>query len=418
MARQRPATATRTLDRLIATTVFLYVLAVFTLDSVKTYSRACIVLAALLWVLLLAQHRQVRLSSTWHQRLPWVFMLYVLLSLIWSDFSSEAMLEVSWVFSAILGGTGVWMAYRNGLSHKVVPWAMLVGSTILVLSALPQILATGLDGRAYGIAGHPNNLALLLCFAAVVIWSCTTRLPRWMHLAGLGLVTVAFLYTGSRKTLFFLAAALVWLAALGIRNLPRGRLWALLPGLAVVLICAVILVGIGPSALWQEVSSVESLGRLQQVFETGEFSYSERELLMSDAVTVWRQSPIIGEGAGQYSLMSVALKYSHSNYTELLANYGIIGLVLYYLVPVSLLVAAVRHRRRQPWVRFEAILIVLLMLALEVAYIGYSLKINWLMFAVLGSLAIPSSQPLAMKSRCATMDREPNHADCPNSGLL
>ena len=374
--------------RAINTTAFLYVLAMYTLDSVEGLSRACIVLAALLWALLLLRHRTLRLSLGRVQLLPWLFLGFGLMSLVWATSRELAWLENTWVISAVLGGTALWTAFRNGLSPKTIPWAMLIGSMVLLVSAWPEIAAQGLNGRAAGLAGHPNHLCLLLGFAAFGIWSAPARLPKWMHVAGLGLLVCAVLFTGSRKSLILFLAALVWIVMMGIRNLRHGRKWLLLPAIAVVLGCVLVLSSDRLSGLWEEASTVESLSRAEQIFGAGETSYSQRGELMGDAITVWRASPLIGNGAGQYSLVSGNAKYSHSNYTELLANYGLVGLLLYYALHLALLGSAVRNFRRRRWASISAGFLIVMMLVLDIAYVGYSLKMNWMLLAMIASLTV------------------------------
>jgi O-antigen ligase len=374
--------------RAISVVAFLYVVATYTLDSVQGYSRICIILAGILWVLLLLRHFSVRLSLAWPLLFPWLFFGFGVLSLAWAPERGLAFLENTWVLSAVLGGTGLWVALRNGLSLKVIPWAMLLGSLVLILAAWPEIAAQGLSGRAKGIAGHSNSLCLLLGFAAFGIWSTPARLPRWMNLAGLAVLVCAVLFTGSRKSLILLSAAAVWIVMVGVRNLGRGRKWFLLPALAVVLVCGLVLSSDRLSTFWEDAVSVESVSRTEQIFGASETSYNERGELMSDALALWRTNPVVGYGAGQYSLVSGNAKYSHSNYTELLANYGVLGFTLYYLLPLTLLFSAIRHFKRRKWASIKVAFLIFLMLVLDFAYVGYSLKMNWLMFALIASLTV------------------------------
>jgi O-antigen ligase len=384
--------------RAIDTTAFLYVLATYTLDSVQGLSRSCVVLAALLWALLLLRNFSSRLDLGWVPLFPWLFLGFGVLSLAWATSRELAWLENTWVLSGVLGGTGLLVAFRNGLSRKVIPWAMLIGAVILLISAWPDVAAQGLSGRSQGLAGHPNLLCLLLGLAAFGIWSAPTRLPKWMHLAALGLLVCAVLFTGSRKSLILLLAALAWILMVGVHNLGHGRRWLLLPAMAVVLACALVLSSDKLATFWEDASSVESLDRAEQLFGGGETSYTERETLMGDAITAWRESPVVGQGAGQYALVSGNAKYSHSNYTELLANYGILGLLFYYALPLALLGSALRHFRRRKWLSIKAAFLVVMMLVLDFTYVGYSLKMNWIFLAVIAALTVQGEPRAAERS--------------------
>ena len=71
-----------------------------------------------------------------------------------------------------------------------------------------------------------------------------------------------------------------------------------------------------------------------------------REKMVSVGLQLWAQQPIIGHGAGQFSSLSGFRAYAHNNYVELLANDGIIGLVLYYILPAAMLFIVLRPRAR------------------------------------------------------------------------
>ena len=67
---------------------------------------------------------------------------------------------------------------------------------------------------------------------------------------------------------------------------------------------------------------------LAENVETKEQSLEERKDLMNSAWEVWLNHPM-GIGLDNYRVVSGV--YAHSNYFELLASVGIIGLIIYYL---------------------------------------------------------------------------------------
>jgi O-antigen ligase len=84
--------------------------------------------------------------------------------------------------------------------------------------------------------------------------------------------------------------------------------------------------------------------RLIAIFDTvaqtfdPEKSVELRLEMIRMGLEMWQESPIWGNGNEAFRVKSGLNAYSHSNYVELLANYGVIGFVLFY---IPLLVALI-----------------------------------------------------------------------------
>jgi O-antigen ligase len=62
----------------------------------------------------------------------------------------------------------------------------------------------------------------------------------------------------------------------------------------------------------------------------GEKSFFTRWDMIQEALKLWMQSPLWGNGNEAYRVYGSYGTYSHTNYTELLANYGLLGLCFFY----------------------------------------------------------------------------------------
>tara|TARA_B100001057_G_C22867481_1_gene957220 strand:+ start:5172 stop:6359 length:1188 start_codon:yes stop_codon:yes gene_type:complete len=56
----------------------------------------------------------------------------------------------------------------------------------------------------------------------------------------------------------------------------------------------------------------------------------ERSFLILESISFWKESPIFGNGIKHFENNSVLGLYTHTNYMELLVNYGLVGLLLFY----------------------------------------------------------------------------------------
>jgi hypothetical protein len=106
---------------------------------------------------------------------------------------------------------------------------------------------------------------------------------------------------------------------------------------------------------------------------------------------MWIQSPLWGNGNEAYRVSSPTGQYSHCNYTELMANYGVLGTLLFYMPFTWGTITAWRMRKSvNPFVRRQALLgliCCLVLFAISVPNVVYYLKYIMLFYGlVLGRI--------------------------------
>ena len=382
----------------------VYVVSVYLLIAVEGYSRVSIATAVLLWAAIFVYALSVgKLSWSHLIWIPLSFGAFNLMSVAWASDAEAGFSSAAQTLSAILGGTGIWLALNNGLSWKTLAWSAVLGAIVLVFSARAEVAESGIAGRAAGLTGNANALAICLFYAAFIVWCAPAKLPWWLHLLGWAFAAYAVLFTGSRKSLALLAVAIL-LAA--IRYAPRLlylRTWLLL-GLGVLLVAAALgtrVLDLERIGVAETLQSTQSVTRLLNLIDRRE---NLRFEMAHDAVVLWQKSPVWGHGAGQFMVLTRYGLYSHNNYAELLADYGLVGFVLFYFLHAALLVrlapGAVRWRRES----LMALLLLLLVLVLDVAMVSFSGKVSWVFLAAVVRLATagdsrPDPSQLAPQSR-------------------
>jgi O-antigen ligase len=113
--------------------------------------------------------------------------------------------------------------------------------------------------------------------------------------------------------------------------------------------------------------------------------------MIHEALAIWRLQPVIGRGAGQYAVVGSFQAYSHNNYTELLVNFGVLGFVLYYGLHLLVLVSAIRGILRGSAPHRSAFVLVVMILALDMAMVTYFAKISWLFLVFAADLVTARS---------------------------
>ena len=104
---------------------------------------------------------------------------------------------------------------------------------------------------------------------------------------------------------------------------------------------------------------------------------------MEDALLVWQEKPVFGHGIDQYRYSGSYTTYSHNNYTEILANFGVVGIVLFYSIYLVLFVRAlfgIAGGSQSSWVIMATIISIVLM---DLARVSYSSRMTWLFIAIM-----------------------------------
>jgi O-antigen ligase len=188
--------------------------------------------------------------------------------------------------------------------------------------------------RASGFYICPNHLAGLLEVVGIFGLSivCWSRWPLWSKLL-VGYATaicyVGLVLTGSRGGYLSTTFSLVVFAVLSLAILRRtsGNLFWKIGGagaLAAIVLSAVAIYGISKSPYLS--------GRAQNTFETTNM----RVDLWQGALQQWKLQPIFGTGSGTFLYYGRLFRtdrvqldpiYTHNDYLNLLAEYGIVGAV-------------------------------------------------------------------------------------------
>jgi O-antigen ligase len=229
--------------------------------------------------------------------------------------------------------------------------AAVLGIVTFSSDAVPPLLVglvaeTELDVRAAGTFGNPNYFGFLeaLAVTAAIGWSTVT--------------------TSARLRATLLIAAAVCGGALAV-TLSRGGILTLMGGLAVLAvfryrgrglvavaaIALVFLVAYPAIVEWRLAS--EGGVQVSQAFEEMAASDRERAAAVLAGPEIWATAPLFGVGFGHYSFVSAGFSgnlsatAAHNWYVNVLAEQGLVGIVLWLLL-LSALALALLGRPRAP----------------------------------------------------------------------
>lgn len=133
--------------------------------------------------------------------------------------------------------------------------------------------------------------------------------------------------------------------------------------------------------------------------EAVDASTRDRDLLISDAVRIWLENPIIGVGQDNFRYINRVRHemYTHNNYLELLTNLGVIGFLIYYSMLVKAYIQSIRlFRLHREYLSISAIVIFTLIFISDYASVTYSSEdiyvfIGYALLALRLSQALPQN---------------------------
>jgi len=319
-----------------------------------TFAKAAGLVLAISWVAAVSsrqEHRPGFLSE--HPGLSLLLVLFLAwsaISTVWADSTSAAFTSTyRYALDAILLII-VFAAVRERRHLTWVVAAFVAGATVaalygLVIGPSPSASAE----RVAGTIGDPNQLAAVLVAGAVLaagLGAASSRdsLLRAVAVAATFLCLAALVLTVSRGGLF----ALVFTILVALPLAGRWRRRATVGALAVVFLIGAYLLLLAPFSVQSRLSTAGSGSGRTDIWTVG-----------------WREveaHPVAGVGSGNFKTASIHYllqpgplerdefivdtpKVAHNVYLQILAELGVIGLVLFLCLIATSISAAVRAAR-------------------------------------------------------------------------
>jgi len=201
---------------------------------------------------------------------------------------------------------------------------------------------------------NPNALAGILIVGLPLgmglFVGAEERLERLLLGFGMGSIFCALWFTGSKGGIIAAMIGIVAFVALGLvkRGLPKGW-WR---GVAVGLVAGGLLIMLFGLGAWASGTSSVA-GRLGEG-GSAEQSVGFRSQLWKDTTKVIASAPLMGHGAGAYSLAirkqgtTLGSELAHETYLQIAAEFGVVGLVIALGLVVMWLVTVLRKHPSEP----------------------------------------------------------------------
>ncbi len=323
-----------------------------------------------------------------------IFLLYALLSLFWTiDLEISAEMTERMVKIAI----NLLFVYNILKKYKIVSAIFLglfLGSLVNFLISLhlvPLYFVPYFPGtvRFMGTTINPNITSSFMFYSIFmsILWLQITT-NRWFIVIGMFNIAISYyviLMTVSRAGMVVaFALVLLFLLASLLDERRRGYLF-----------WGAVLVGVGALFMtdaqsWSKLVKVVEFGleRLGYIVasltgEGEEYSAEERLAFARVAWEMFGEHPLFGTGVD--TVRAYLGVYSHNNYTELLANGGIVGFVLFYMIYIFAFVKALYVKEH--FIRLFLLTYVLILFVYDLGGVSYYEKLSLMMIVTAAYIA-------------------------------
>lgn len=319
-----------------------------------------------------------------------VFFIYVFVSQVWTKYADTkymTLLSLAYVLGFVLGIGLYIQEYTNYVKMMhIVALSIAYFSVIYLITSPYSTYGTtamgGVTGQWRNAAGYWGVFGFAIFL--LLITSMNNAIFKLIYFVLSILCVSMALVTGSRKVIIML----LLLAVLYALTAPKIG-----TKIKIILLFVLVL-----SVAYYFITQVEFLqysygDRLMAFFNSDldDGSIERRTELREYAIMLFKQHPILGAGIDSVRNHLTASgdkgTYSHNNYVELLADFGIIGALIYYFVPVKTAIKSLFNFKKSKYIRFGLIMLVVYLVC-DWGAISYSYRLT----AVLLTLWISGCQ--------------------------
>lgn len=308
----------------------------FTVGNIWGLSSWCSYLFALVVVIVfLMLPKDTSVLKQYRQYYLWqsVFIIFVFMSCLWTINTEHAFSLAMNIVKILFKVSAVAIICNDfaGLKKLLIVFDLLGGVTFVSLYFTGNLYESFRLGTE--LLGNANSFGLIITIFLVgaMYYSLNSKnkIFKYLSIACIMCDIYMIFLSGGRKFLLF-AIVFMYVSFL-LNNSGRLKISSIVAGTLLI----VGIIGIGYYAIIKVPVLYDAIGIRFVGLNTaqGALGVDSQSRLMMRGIEMFAKKPIFGWGVGgfqQYSYMNYgSYIYGHSNYLELLANFGLVGTALY-----------------------------------------------------------------------------------------
>lgn len=326
--------------------VFFYIYSAGNALGISSWYSLTFNIATFIAVLLMLQNLRVLNSYKYYYIWQFAFIFLLLASSLYTINTEHWSAQFMAVVKILMKITVVAIICGNFIGVK----KLLAGFSVLGPLIFLTLLATGklYEGWRLGtdLLGNANSFAhiitIMMTGAMYFAFSAEQKKYRIVNIIFIIIDLYMIFLSGGRK--FILYGVVFTYVSLVMRS-KRIKI----KNIIIATIIVVVLLRIGYQIIMNTPALYSTIGiRLVGIGTTGAMGVGDQQRLMQRGIEMFKESPIFGKGIGGFQQYSSnvygSYVYAHSNYIELLADFGLVGFILYYYRYIRSLVRMIRYR--------------------------------------------------------------------------
>lgn len=322
-------------------------------------------------------------------RLPLAFPALLVLNLLWwllsCFWAPGSTAFISTLAQNVLFAFFVFCFFIQSKNYDLLFWAMFFSGFLLILYS---VSVYGMDGFMEALQEgerigteftNANTYGKAFSYGVVAGVYLALYKKKWLCLAGCLVFLFFALSSGSRKAILIIliGTCLLLVFRFGRKHLPQLILWSVI---AIGILFFVLRLPVFEATYERFVMMLEGSNK--------DYSTVNRNKMIDTALELFRQKPLFGWGMTAFAEISGFDTYSHNNFVELLANYGLIGFGLFYSL-YAYVIVKFRHLFRYRTPAYLMMFTVLLaVLITDYGIVSYGIKWNWMVIGTAGAMAV------------------------------
>lgn len=308
-----------------------------------------------------------------------MFVIYALMSMLWATSFQTAAAKLMVVSLFVSLALLVYVSSEEKLFNLMK--CIYISGALLAIKVVREY-----SGSLFSIGGrlkientNANTIGLMLALSFIMGIVVYVNEKKIFYVVGLPIYGVLILLSGSKKALLFVGGII------GIVYLRRSKnSMKLLIRFIIILISVFLLYYFITNVDWIYKAIGYRIDNLIGELFRGEQGEDQHRYDMAvAAISLFKKSPLFGIGFDMFRITNTisAGAYSHCNYTELLCNFGVVGLLLYYSRYLFLFSMDLNLKEKNI-VAQVGVLLVCSMLLIDIAAVSYFSAFYQLIFVV------------------------------------
>lgn len=236
--------------------------------------------------------------------------------------------------------------------------------------------------------GNVNQVGRNIALGTIILGYFICRKKGWYFIFTILVAFFSFfvLITGSRGALF---ALIIGVCVDIFALFGKKKIWWYILTIVCLIILGVVILLLPPFRGYLD----RLIGFLNEIFGFSnnlvEASTSQRFAMLQDSIYIGIRNLFFGGGADYFRLHSSYGTYSHFNIGEMLCNYGLVGLILFYIPFICVLF---NKKKQHLWILYISFFAVCIILYSLISIVYYDKVINILFSFVFAQLYLDNKE--------------------------